>query len=271
MSEQHPQAAISRNPDKRGRSLLARIRNTYSSKGFAGTVLHLINAPIWRIRHYIDYSYFDRKYGVETLRIEKDYLKDIHAPDISMYSFYEAAVWRKYSKGIRSLGIRNSQYVFIDLGSGKGRAVMFAALMNFKKAIGVEISEHLHRIAESNLEIFRRRKATSCGFDLVCADVTQYRFPNDDLVVFMNNPFYDEIMQKVVDNLHTWLKNCGRELYILYMNPDDAVFLDTSNQIIRLSHTASFKTYKKGVRDAPLNDEPRAISSPQRFRRREES
>ena len=52
---------------------------------------------------------------------------------------------------IDALDIDPADYTFIDYGSGKGRALFVAAQQPFRKVVGVEISEQLHRVAENNL------------------------------------------------------------------------------------------------------------------------
>ncbi len=53
---------------------------------------------------------------------------------------------------------------FVDFGSGKGRALLVAADFAFRRIIGVEFSEELHRIAETNLRVYRGH--TQRCFDL---------------------------------------------------------------------------------------------------------
>jgi len=43
-------------------------------------------------------------------------------------------------------------FIFIDLGSGKGRTLLMASDYPFRRIVGVELLLALHQIAQENLE-----------------------------------------------------------------------------------------------------------------------
>ena len=72
---------------------------------------------------------------------------------------------------------RNS--AFVDFGSGKGRAILVASRLPFRKVIGVEYSEPLTKIAQENISIFRKHH-TICDIEAVWADAAwTFPFPPD--------------------------------------------------------------------------------------------
>ena len=83
---------------------------------------------------------------------------------------------------------------FIDLGCGKGRALLIAAQFDFPEILGIELSPDLCRIAESNtranprIEIRQQNAAT-------------LTFPAAPLVVFLYHPFLAPILRRVLKNL----------------------------------------------------------------------
>jgi SAM-dependent methyltransferase len=83
--------------------------------------------------------------------------------------------------------------VFLDPGSGKGRAVLLAARYPFKRVIGVEFSESLTAIARRNMATFRARLRCH-DVELVTADVVDYRIPDDVSVVYMFNLFHERLV-----------------------------------------------------------------------------
>src|SRR4051812_27000389 len=106
---------------------------------------------------------------------------------------------------------------FLDLGCGKGRAMMVAAHYNFKKIMGVELEkEYCNAIADSipNIE-----KELSCKIDVICTDAGEYKIPNDVQTIFFYNPFKETVMEKVVQNLMESIINYNRPVFVIYLNP----------------------------------------------------
>lgn len=54
---------------------------------------------------------------------------------------------------MRRLPMRPKDFVFIDYGCGKGRALFIAAEHSFKAAIGIEYASDLASIAKRNIEL----------------------------------------------------------------------------------------------------------------------
>ena len=115
---------------------------------------------------------------------------------------------------------------FIDLGCGKGRALLVAANLGFQHVIGVEFVHQLAEIARKNLA--HRGTANAVVAE---GDAAKYRFPNCDMVVYLFNPFSQEVMQKVVANLR---ESHARKLYVIYVNPECAGLFDASGFLTRL-------------------------------------
>lgn len=92
---------------------------------------------------------------------------------------------------IRSLDIRYEDWHFVDVGCGKGRALMIAKKFPFKRVIGVEYSPKLATAARA-----------LTGAMVSCCDAADYKFPEAPLVVFMYHPFDKSVLEKVLANLH---------------------------------------------------------------------
>lgn len=124
---------------------------------------------------------------------------------------YRAVYPDEFSRGMDALQFKNyGDYTFVDLGSGKGRALLLAQAYHFKRYVGVEFAKELHTQARANvLDYQRGGRSIEC----LCMDATQYKFPEGPLVVFLYNPFGAEVMEKVAQNL------VGLDAYIVYINP----------------------------------------------------
>jgi hypothetical protein len=118
--------------------------------------------------------------------------------------------------------------VFIDFGSGKGRAVLQAALhYPFRRVYGVEISEQLHEIAQRNVASCRDRLRCR-DVRLTRADVTDYEISDDVTVAFFNNPFVGDVFETVIERLLESVDRRPRRLRLVYGNPaEEAALLRT--------------------------------------------
>ena len=158
---------------------------------------------------------FDREHGVDTSGL-------IWGENLSSGSRNDA--WNTAYYGIapsvfhapRSRNCRaslQSGATFIDIGSGKGRAVMLASRYPFAKVIGVEISPELHRVAVANLATYREsnhgaaRESNqgAAPIELLLADAAAYSFPAGPLVVYLYHPFCRPVLERVLRNLQASL------------------------------------------------------------------
>lgn len=116
---------------------------------------------------------------------------------------------------------------FIDIGSGKGRAVMLASRYPFARAIGVEISPELHRIAQQNIATFAG-KAPAAAMEVVLSDAVRYSFPPGPLVVYLFHPFCRPVLEQVIQNLGRSLSDDPRPAAVVYINAELRDVLDRS-------------------------------------------
>ncbi|MGH3165366.1 MAG: hypothetical protein ACRDN0_05660, partial [Trebonia sp.] len=62
-------------------------------------------------------------------------------------------------------------------------------------------------------------------------DAADYRFPEGDIVLFLFNPFSQEVMSKVIANLG---ESLARKIYVIYFAPVCAALLDASGFLRRV-------------------------------------
>ena len=101
-------------------------------------------------------------------------------------------------------------FTFVDIGCGKGRALLLAEEYPFRKIIGVEFSRKLAKIAAANAA-----KIGSQRISVVHTDARAFHFPPEPLVVFLYNPFSGDTLRSVMKQLGPHPSS----LYILYVNP----------------------------------------------------
>jgi SAM-dependent methyltransferase len=108
---------------------------------------------------------------------------------------------------------------FVDIGSGKGRAVFLAAMRPFASVIGVELSPVLHEVAGKNLDVMREAGALAAPVQLELADATQFPIPRTPLVAYLYHPFREPIAAQVIDRIVASVAAAPRPVAILYGHP----------------------------------------------------
>ncbi len=112
-----------------------------------------------------------------------------------------------------------TQATFIDIGCGKGRALLIASEFPYRRIVGIEFSSGLHAIAQRNISRYRGTARKCSAIELVCCDASRYEFPAEPTVVYMFNPFGGEVMQRVIENLQASLEQHPRPMLIIYHYP----------------------------------------------------
>jgi SAM-dependent methyltransferase len=134
-------------------------------------------------------------------------------------------------------------YIFVDLGSGKGRTLLMASDYPFRRIIGVELLPSLHEIAQENLRQYKSESQKCFTIETVCADAATVPFPDDPLVIYLFNPFPESGMRQVVANLGQSLRAHPRPVYLLYHNPLLEHVLNESTQLRKVVGTHQYSLF----------------------------
>ncbi len=102
----------------------------------------------------------------------------------------------------------------LDLGCGKGGAMITFARSGFKRVDGIELSPELCRVARRNLGLL----GLSDVHVIECDAANFVDFDGYD-VVYMFNPFPEKIVSEVVSNLAVSLAGAPRSITLIYRNP----------------------------------------------------
>jgi SAM-dependent methyltransferase len=129
-------------------------------------------------------------------------------------SYYQPSDPGLFHEMIGHLPIDPAEYTFIDLGSGKGRALLLAAEYPFRRIIGVEVLPELHRAAQENV----RTDAGSQQIDLICCDAAEFEFPPEPTVLYLFNPLHEAGLRRLVKTLEDSLQTAPRPVWIVYHN-----------------------------------------------------
>jgi SAM-dependent methyltransferase len=148
---------------------------------------------------------------------------------------------------LRRLPIHYREYLFVDAGAGKGKALLVASEFPFKAIEGVEYSEELARITDTNIGIFLRRENRTIDIRCVCKDISDYDFPEAPLVLYLYNPFQGEVMDRLVANLEASLRRKPRDLWVLYVTPWEDRKFGRSRSLRCIESTFNHSLYRSIV------------------------
>lgn len=164
-----------------------------------------------RLRRAAYGAWFDWRGGVETTA---EVAGSEHVGDRHVYQ--PADVWRL--PGILPARDVSPDDVLVDVGSGKGRVVLFAVhRYPFRRIIGVEVSAELHAVAERNLDTLdteRRSRVELCR-----GDVSHWPLPDDTTVLHLFNPFGAATLRAFLAEVAASQRRRPRLVRMVYIRP----------------------------------------------------
>ena len=186
-------------------------------------------------------SAFDPIHGVDTGgHIPLSAIHDVESDNRIYGSGYYATRVGLFKQMIGASDIEPHCYNFIDYGSGKGRGILLAAQLPFRRVVGVEYSPTLHQIAEQNLHVVRFANRRSGPVESVCMDAVRFHIPEEPVVLYFFNPFTRQVMESVRDNLIRSYENNPRSIVVIYHIP---VHSDAWDAVEFLGRHAWFSDY----------------------------
>jgi SAM-dependent methyltransferase len=135
-------------------------------------------------------------------------------------------------------------HTFIDLGSGKGRALLLAAMYPFARIVGVEVQPGLDAIARQNIERFADDAQRCQRIESLCADAREYAFPSTNLVLYLFNPFPDYVLREVLANLVASARRAPRSIFVLYNAPFEQQEFARVPQLQRYYECPQYQLYR---------------------------
>jgi SAM-dependent methyltransferase len=162
---------------------------------------------------------FDEEYGTDTSGlIWAENLGSGHRNDLWSTAYYGISP-SLLTQVIQTLDLDWNRYTFIDLGSGKGRALLLASRFPFRKVMGVEFVPELSAAANANIQRFSAPWKTCLEIEAIQGDATEFAYPPGPLVIYLYNPFLAPVLKRCLKHLARSLEREPREVYLIYANP----------------------------------------------------
>lgn len=121
---------------------------------------------------------------------------------------------------------------FIDIGCGKGRALVIASEYPFRRIIGVELNPDLAAAARANARRVGRRFPDRTTMDVRVGDASEPDLPEGDLVVFLYHPFGRMLVERLCAHVASAAKD-RRSVTIVYENPVHGAVFDAHPAFVR--------------------------------------
>jgi 16S rRNA G966 N2-methylase RsmD len=103
----------------------------------------------------------------------------------------------------------------IDIGCGKGLALVTAASYSYGKVIGIDLISELIRIAKRNINILKLQDR----IQVFTADAVVFEHYDEYDTFYLYNPFEEDIFSRVVNRIINTLETHPRKITIIYANP----------------------------------------------------
>lgn len=131
--------------------------------------------------------------------------------------FYEAC--RRWRETLPAVAGKIGAYTFVDVGAGKGRALLLASELPFRRVIGIELNEELAHIAQRNVERWNRVRRTRAKVRVIQEDVLNFCWPRPPLLVYLYNPFDCSLVAHTAEKLSAGAASGSGLIDLLYLNP----------------------------------------------------
>lgn len=138
-----------------------------------------------------------------------------------------------------------TNYIFIDIGAGLGKAMLFAARLPFKKVWGVELSPFLAEGCKKNLVSYSGEKKCN-ELEIFCCNAIEFEFPNSNLVLYFWEPFVDQTFVSLLENVVRFIDKTGKQVVLMFLGlvPECVKSSDRFQQSVMVEPTNAVYTFE---------------------------
>lgn len=122
-----------------------------------------------------------------------------------------------FERAMNVLPFNFKDKVFLDIGSGKGRALILAAEAGFKKVIGIEYANELNDMAYTNIEKVKDRFPNT-EFVLHEGDALEFDIPEEVDVIYLFNPFDEDAVRGLLKKVQPVFAK-QKPIHLIYVHP----------------------------------------------------
>ena len=215
-------------------AVVRRARHWVENRGWGGLARELVRRARMKIRGEVEGERevaverhpFDERYEVDTsgliwgekmpwaggMRTERERTGAFWAT--GYYGIAPSA----FASIMASLALEWERFSFVDVGCGKGRALLMATAYPFRRAVGVELSRELAQVAEENVRRLRADWRREMPVKVIAGDATAVELPEGPLLLYLYHPFAAPVMRAFLR--HVREAAAEREVVMLYVNAE---------------------------------------------------
>jgi len=187
---------------------------------------------------------YEKQLGINTHSIVNLDNLTLAGEDSDQNHHYQGASYYILFSIFEKLPKETKNFPLIDFGCGKGRALFVAEQCGFTNLIGVDIAKELINEANANKAVYVTKNAQST-ISFCFEDATKFQIPVETQVFYFFNPFGEDILQLVINNIKASIKANPRKIYCVYLNPKyKAVFEKNGFEVF---YTEKNKRYLEGI------------------------
>jgi SAM-dependent methyltransferase len=126
--------------------------------------------------------------------------------------------------------------VFLDIGAGKGRAMLVASEYPFLRVEGIELNPKLADIAHRNISMWETTQQSTMLAPLLLHedDATRMPLPQEPLLAHLFHPFEDRLLRRFLRHVEKDLTANPRPFDLVYVNAEHDSLLDKHPALERL-------------------------------------
>ncbi len=202
------------------------------------------NKIIMKIHSIVDANY-DKKRNIETCELA--YISQLSDDPVDFSGFeidelYGALpVWLFNAIHRPGDHLSRETSTYIDIGAGKARMLIIAAERGFKKVLGIEYVPSLAQTGVENCEIALKDMDVQWANEAI--DGTTMRYPDHDLLIFVNNSFDRPMFDDFLNNLLKDLKDRPRDMVLIYNHSICSHVLDETPELERIKYSLFDRLY----------------------------
>ena len=176
---------------------------------------------------------FDSQYGIETSGLVPAWMlrtgsqADAHA---HAYAGCQPSCLRQ----ALSVLPKPERLTFVDLGCGKGRALVVASERPFDHILGIELAPSLVAIAKRNSQAIRLMHPQRTTIEVSEGDASAASLPAGDLAIFLYHSFGRQLVQRLVDRIVDLGSQADRQIFFIYENPVYGEIVDETKCFTKL-------------------------------------
>jgi SAM-dependent methyltransferase len=131
-------------------------------------------------------------------------------------------------------------YTFVDIGAGKGRAILVASELPFRQVIGIELNPTLADIAQRNVDHWLATHASDttapplAPIRLYEQDALAFDLPRTPTVAFLFHPFEAPVLKLLLRRIEAQFAKRPGTFDLLYVNSECRDVLDRHSAFTRL-------------------------------------